>query len=96
MADMIIAVSDKDESNILSCQLANFILNIPTKVVSQESIFKSKILDKLFVKGKIDVDAVISPEVEVAKAIIRQLNTPGAFDSFYLGEKVAKNNWNVN
>ena len=31
-ADMIIAVSDKDESNILSCQLANFIFNIPTKV----------------------------------------------------------------
>ena len=26
----------------------------------------------------------------MAKAIIRQLNTPGAFDSFYLGEKVAR------
>ena len=31
-ADMIIAVSEKDESNILCCQLANFIFNIPTKV----------------------------------------------------------------
>ena len=31
-ADMIIAVSDKDESNIITCQLANYIFNIPTKV----------------------------------------------------------------
>ena len=28
-ADMIVAVSDKDESNILCCQLANYIFNIP-------------------------------------------------------------------
>ena len=46
--------------------------------------------DNLFVKNKIDLDAIISPELEVAKAIIRQLNTPGAFDSFYLGDKVAR------
>ena len=39
---------------------------------------------------KIDVDAVISPELEVAKDIIRKLNTPGAFDSFYLGNKKAR------
>ena len=29
--------------------------------------------------------------LEVAKDVIRQLNTPGAFDSFYLGES-CKNN----
>ena len=42
------------------------------KLQNKESDFKSKYFDKLFVKGKIDVDAVISPD-EVAKAIIRQL-----------------------
>ena len=31
-ADIIIAVSEEDESNILCCQLADFIFNIPTKV----------------------------------------------------------------
>ena len=45
---------------------------------------------KIFSPGKIDVDAIISPELEVAKDIIRKLNTPGAFDSFYLGDKIAR------
>ncbi len=91
-ADIIIAVSDEDESNILCCQLANFIFNIPTKVarIKESDFLNPKYYDNLFVKNKIDLDAIISPELEVAKAIIRQLNTPGAFDSFYLGEKVAR------
>ena len=91
-ADMIIAVTEKDESNILCCQLANFIFNIPTKVarIKEAGFLNPKYYDNLFEKNKIDLDAVISPELEVAKAIIRQLNTPGAFDSFYLGEKVAR------
>ena len=91
-ADMIVAVSDKDESNILCCQLANYIFNIPTKVarIKESGFLNNKYYDNLFAKNKIDLDAIISPELEVAKAIIRQLNTPGAFDSFYLGEKVAR------
>ena len=91
-ADIIIAVSEEDESNILCCQLANFIFNIPTKVarIKEAGFLNPRYHDNLFVKNKIDLDAVISPELEVAKAIIRQLNTPGAFDSFYLGDKVAR------
>tara|TARA_B100000287_G_C20667334_1_gene792136 strand:+ start:1136 stop:2518 length:1383 start_codon:yes stop_codon:yes gene_type:complete len=91
-ADMIIAVSEKDESNILCCQLANFIFNIPTKVarIKESGFLNPTYYNNLFEKNKIDLDAIISPELEVAKAIIRQLNTPGAFDSFYLGEKVAR------
>ena len=49
-----------------------------------------KYYNRLFAKEKIDVDAIISPELEIAKAIIRKLNTPGSFDSFYLGDKVAR------
>ena len=65
-ADIIIAVSEKDECNLLSCELAKHLFKIPTKV------------------------ARVSPELEIAKAIIRKLNTPGSFDSFYLGDKVAR------
>ena len=91
-ADIIIAVSEEDESNILCCQLANYIFNVPTKVarIKESGFLNPKYYDNLFVKNKIDLDAIISPELEVAKAIIRQLNTPGAFDSFYLGDKVAR------
>ena len=91
-ADMIIAVSNKDESNIISCELANHLFKIPTKVarISESGYLDTKYSKKLFASGKIDVDAIISPEREVANTIIRQLNTPGAFDSFYLGDKIAR------
>jgi len=91
-ADMIIAVSDNDESNIISCELANHLFKIPLKVarIKESGYLKPKYQENLFVSGKIDVDAIISPELEVAKDFIRKLNTPGAFDSFYLGNKVAR------
>ena len=85
-ADMIIAVSDKDELNIISCELANHLFKIPLKVarIKESGYLRPEYSKKLFSAGKIDLDAIISPELEVAKDIIRKLNTPGAFDSFYL------------
>ena len=91
-ADMLIAVSDSDELNIISCEMANHLFKIPLKVarIKEAEYLNSNYSNKLFSTGKIDVDAVISPELEVAKDIIRKLNTPGAFDSFYLGNKKAR------
>ena len=91
-ADIIIAVSEKDECNLLSCELAKHLFKIPTKVarVKDSDYLNPKYYNRLFAKEKIDVDAIISPELEIAKAIIRKLNTPGSFDSFYLGDKVAR------
>ena len=91
-ADIIIAVSEKDESNILSCELANHLFKIPIKVarIKETGYLNPKYYKKIFASDKINVDAIISPELEIAKAIIRKLNTPGAFDSFFLGNKVAR------
>ncbi len=90
-ADMIIAVSDNDESNILTCELANHLFKVPLKVARiKEAGYLNKEYEDLFSKDKIDVDAIISPEVEIAQAIFRKLDTPGAFDSFYLGGKIAR------
>ena len=75
-ADMIIAVSDIDESNIVTCELANHLFKIPLKVarIKESAYLEPKYSDNLFVNGKIDVDAIISPELEVAKDIIIKLN----------------------
>ncbi len=91
-ADIIIAVSEKDESNLLSCELANHLFKIPIKVarVKDTGYLNPKYYKNLFTTEKINIDAIISPELEVAKAIIRKLNTPGAFDSFFLGNKAAR------
>ena len=84
-ADIIIAVSEKDECNLLSCELAKHLFKIPVKVarVKDSDYLNPKYYNNLFAKEKIDVDAIISPELEIAKAIIRKLNTPGSFDSFF-------------
>ncbi len=91
-ADIIIAVSDQDESNLLSCELANHLFKIPIKVarIKDTGFLNEKYYKNLFSVDKINIDAIISPELEVAKAIIRKLNTPGAFDSFFLGNKAAR------
>ena len=91
-ADIIIAVSDQDESNLLSCELANHLFKIPIKVarIKDTGYLNQKYYKKIFAADKINIDAIISPELEVAKAIIRKLNTPGAFDSFFLGNKAAR------
>ena len=91
-ADMLIAVSDSDELNIISCEMANHLFKIPLKVarIKESEYLNPSFVKKLFSSGKIDVDAIISPELEVAKDVIRKLNTPGAFDSFYLGDKMAR------
>ena len=91
-ADMIIAVSDSDEINIISCEMANHLFKIPLKVsrIKESEYLNPHFTKKLFSSGRIEVDAIISPELEVAKDVIRKLNTPGAFDSFYLGDKKAR------
>ena len=78
-------------SLIFDIELANHLFKVPLKVARiKESGYLNKKYDHIFSKEKIDVDAIISPEVEIAKAIFRKLDTPGAFDSFYLGEKIAR------
>ncbi len=91
-ADMLIAVSDSDELNIVSCEIANHLFKVPLKIarIKESEYLNTSYDNKIFASGKIDVDAIISPELEVAKDVIRKLNTPGAFDSFYLGNKIAR------
>ena len=63
-ADMIIAVTESDELNIISCELANHLFKIPLKVarIKETEYLKSNYAKKIFSPGKIDVDAIISPE----------------------------------
>ena len=53
-ADMIIAISDSDELNIISCELANHLFKIPLKVarIKESEYLKKDYADKLFVSGK--------------------------------------------
>ncbi|GEQ96735.1 Trk system potassium transport protein TrkA [Iodidimonas gelatinilytica] len=81
-ADMIIAVTISDEVNMVACQIAHSLFNVPTKIarIRNQSYLDPQWSD-LFTRDNLPIDVVISPEVEVADAIYRRLEVPGAFDT---------------
>ena len=80
-AEMIIAVTYSDEVNMLACQIAHSLFNVPTKIarVRAQNYLQSEWND-LFSRDNLPIDVIISPEVEIGKSILRRLNMPGAFD----------------
>ncbi len=76
-ADMIIAVTDSDETNMLACQIANTLFNTPTKIARVRATDYLK-EEKLFGAGALPVDMRISPEQLVTDLIRRLIEYPGA------------------
>lgn len=76
-ADMIIAVTDSDEINMLACQIAYSLFKIPTKICRVRAVSYLKNA-KMFKKEGIPVDFLISPEQLVTQYIERLLEQPGA------------------
>tara|TARA_Y100000590_G_scaffold414951_1_gene512276 strand:- start:3095 stop:4459 length:1365 start_codon:yes stop_codon:yes gene_type:complete len=86
--DILIAVTQIDEINMIACQIAHTIFNIPTKIarIRQQEYLKDDWAN-LFTKNDLPIDTIISPEVEVAKAIYRRLHSPGSFDMLELADE---------
>jgi trk system potassium uptake protein TrkA len=80
-ADMIIAVTLHDEVNMVACQVAHSLFNIPTKVarIRAQSYLQEHWRD-LFSRTNMPIDVIISPEVEVGEMVLRRLALPGSFD----------------
>jgi trk system potassium uptake protein TrkA len=80
-ADMIIAVTLQDEINMVACQMAHTFFKIPRKIARLRSEdFLNPIWRDLYNADNMPIDLIISPELEVAKSIERQLKAPGAYD----------------
>ncbi len=86
-SDMIIAVTYGDEVNMVACQVAHSLFNVPTKIarIRQQS-FLEPVWADLFSRDHMPIDVIISPEIEVAQAISRRLAVPGAFDMIPLAD----------
>ena len=81
-ADMIIAVTRSDEINMLICQIAYTVFNIPKKIarIRSQDYLNPK-FSKVYNKENLPIDVIISPEIEIAKSIQRKLEAPGAIDN---------------
>jgi len=86
-ADMIIAVTYTDEVNMVACQVAHSLFNVPTKIARiRAQSYREAHWATLFSRDHMPIDMIISPEVEVARAIARSFTVPGAFDMIPLAD----------
>jgi trk system potassium uptake protein TrkA len=76
-ADMVIAVTNSDETNMVACQVAYTIYHTPTKIARVRA---SEYLahPQLFAQDALPIDVLISPEQVVTDYIQRIIDTPGA------------------
>jgi trk system potassium uptake protein TrkA len=76
-ADMIIAVTSSDETNMIACQVAYTLFHTPTKIARVRSV---EYLNhaRLFAQEALPVDVLISPEQLVTDYIERLIENPGA------------------
>ena len=86
-ADMIIAVTFADEVNMIACQVAHSLFNVPTKIARvRAQSYRQPIWSDLFSHDNMPIDVIISPEIEVARAISRRFAVPGSFEMIPLAD----------
>lgn len=90
-ADMIIGVTLYDEVNMVACQVAHSLFNVPTKIARiRAQSYLQPHWQNLFSREHLPIDVIISPEIEVGDVILRRIALPGARDVVtFLGEEVA-------
>ena len=81
-ADLLIAVTYADEVNMVACEIAHTLFKVPTTIarIRQQDYLQSRWQD-LFSRGGLPIDVIISPEMEIARAMARRLELPGALDA---------------
>ena len=77
-ADMLIAVTNSDEINMMACQVAHTLFKTPTKISRVRSPNYLAHQEQLFNRDHIPVDVIIGPEQLVTKNIQQLIANPGA------------------
>jgi len=76
-ADMIIAVTDSDEANMVACQVASTLFHTPTKIARVRAVeYLSH--PQIFSPDALPIDVLISPEQLVTQYVRRLIEHPGA------------------
>lgn len=88
-ADMVIAVTNSDETNMVACQVLFTLFRTPTRIARVRSVdyLKEK---KLFSKKALPIDVLISPEQLVTDYILRVIQHPGALQVMDFAEGLVR------
>ena len=88
-ADMLIAVTENDEVNLVACQIAHALFKTPKKICRLRSA-SYMANESLFSPGGIAADVVISPEQLVSLYIERLIDLPGSLQVLDFAEGKAQ------
>lgn len=75
--DILVALTNSDEVNIVACEIAHTLYRTPTKIARIRAPEYTQ-REQLFTEGALAVDVWISPEQLVTEHIARLLSYPGA------------------
>ena len=89
--EILIAVTKSDETNMVTCQIGHSLFQIPKKIarIRQQDYLQDQ-WENLYNNNNFPIDAIISPEQEVAKSLYRRLISPGTIDMLELSDKKLK------
>lgn len=80
-ADMLIAVTQSDEVNMVACQVAYSLFKVKRRIARlRHAGYIEQDKYGLYAAEHLPIDIIISPEIEIAEGIAHRLQTPGAFD----------------
>ena len=79
-ADILVAATSSDETNIVACQIADFMFKTEMKIARISNKFYLAEMYNIFGKNKLSVDLIASPAIEVSSIIRRGVSTYGAID----------------
>ncbi|NVK00683.1 MAG: Trk system potassium transporter TrkA [Oceanospirillaceae bacterium] len=77
-ADLLIAVTNSDEINMVACQIATTLFKVPKRIArvrDHDYLVNDR---QLFTEGAIPIDVLISPEELVTQHVKRMIEHPGA------------------
>ncbi|MEG1440805.1 MAG: Trk system potassium transporter TrkA [Hafnia sp.] len=77
-ADMLVAVTSSDETNMVACQVAYSLFNTPNRIARIRSTEYIRENERLFNAEAVPIDHLISPEQLVTDYVYRLIEYPGA------------------
>ncbi|GLS81308.1 Trk system potassium transporter TrkA [Paracoccus marinus] len=79
--DLLIAATHSDEINIVACEIAHAVFQIPRKIARlRAASYLDPSYAGMYGTANLPIDVVISPEREVARAAMQRLQAPATFD----------------
>lgn len=79
--DLLIAATTNDEVNMIACQVAHSLYQVPTKIARVREADYVTCSNGLFGRDELPIDHIIFPEQEAARAIVKRVQISSAVDA---------------